>query len=872
MGLQKKHGKGRLDKWYKLAKEKNYRARSAFKLIQLNQKYGFLQKSRVLIDLCAAPGGWLQVAAENMPTSSLIVGVDLTPIKPIPKVITFVSDITTDKCRSTLRQHLKTWKADTVLHDGAPNVGTAWVQDAFTQAELTLQSLKLATEFLVEGGTFVTKIFRSKDYNSLLWVFNQLFKKVEATKPPSSRNVSAEIFVVCRGYLAPKKVDPKFLDAKTVFEELPDATPNNEAKVYNPEKKKRKRDGYEEGDNLLYKEVPVKEFIETTDPIALLGSLNKFTFTDKNDIATATIIKMPETTVEIRNCCNDLRVLGRRDFKLLLRWRLAIREKFGWSTKKKKEAEEEKDAEETAEITPMDEELRMEEDLKNMHEKETKKKKKEKKKDNERKQKEIVRLQMHMTAPMDLGLEQQAGPGDEQSMFKLKAIDAAGGLKEVAKGKMNMVVDEEEAKARAAAAQRGEDSEDDESDEAEDELDDELDRMYEQFVQTKAERDDKFKAKRARREGADEEWEGIDGAKPDMTSDEEVVAEEDSDSDSSDDDDDDAESESKQRLVTSLDNETTPSGSLNSEDEEVASDDEKGASDQESSSATIEDADEWFDTKETADSGDEDVSDSGIEIVPSNKDDMWDSNEKAPSKNGKPDIDIITAEAMTLAHQIALGKKSKADLIDDGFNKYSFRSKEGLPEWFLEDESKHSKPMRPITAAGAAAIKEKLRALNARPIKKVKEAKDRKKFKAHQRLEKLRKKSAMLMEEEGMTEKEKAQKITRMINRATKKRPKQEVKVVVARGGNKGVPGRPKGVKGKYKIVDARMKAYVIPSWPNINGDSTDKVHLQRQISRIYLDIEQDIDLRIDHGGYYGRCSLYTASQRHIEIRVWNRH
>src|SRR5947209_20095210 len=110
---------------------------------------------------------------------------------------------------------------------------------------------------------------------------------------------------------------------------------------------------------------------------------------------------------------------------------------------------------------------------------------------------------------------------------------------------------------------------------------------------------------------------------------------------------------------------------------------------------------------------------------------------------------------MTLAHQLARGEKTAHDIIDEGYNKHAFKDRDGLPDWFLDDEGRHDKPHRPITAAAAAAIKEKLRALNARPIKKVREAKDRKKFKAAQRLEKLRKKSALLNEDEGMTEKEK---------------------------------------------------------------------------------------------------------------------
>ncbi len=154
------------------------------------------------------------------------------------------------------------------------------------------------------------------------------------------------------------------------------------------------------------------------------------------------------------------------------------------------------------------------------------------------------------------------------------------------------------------------------------------------------------------------------------------------------------------------------------------------------------------------------------------------------------DIDIITAEAMTLAHSLALGEKTSHDVIDDGFNKHAFRDRDGLPEWFLDNESKHDKIQRPRTKAAAAAIQEKMRAFNARPIKKVREAKARKKFKTAQRLEKLKKKSALLAEEDGMTEKEKADGIAKLISKAGRKQPRPPMKVVVAKGINRGIKSR----------------------------------------------------------------------------------
>merc|ERR1712137_177798 len=310
------------DKWYYAAKEQGYRSRAAFKLIQLNKKFNFLSSARACLDLCAAPGGWTQVASKHMPVSSIIIAVDLFSIRAIRNVTTIQEDITTQKCRHEIKKNLKGWKVDVCLHDGAPNLGQAWNHDAYGQSTLTLAACGLAVDFLREGGTFVTKIFRSADYNSLLWVFNKLFKRVTVTKPPASRNTSAEIFAVCEGFLAPKQLDPRFLDPKHVFKEL-DAAPQKDL-VFGSHKEGRNREGYDDDVRLLFKKASVADFITSENPTIVLANNHTLEFDKKSK----KYFNDRETNDEIKVCCEDIKVLGKKELKSLLRWRLRMITKY----------------------------------------------------------------------------------------------------------------------------------------------------------------------------------------------------------------------------------------------------------------------------------------------------------------------------------------------------------------------------------------------------------------------------------------------------------------------------------------------------------------------------------------------------------------
>uniref|UniRef100_A0A8C3FZW4 pre-rRNA processing protein FTSJ3 n=1 Tax=Chrysemys picta bellii TaxID=8478 RepID=A0A8C3FZW4_CHRPI len=773
MGKKGKVGKSRRDKFYRLAKETGFRSRSSFKLIQLNRKFQFLPKSCALLDLCAAPGGWLQVASKFMPVSSLIIGVDLVPIKPIPNVVTLQEDITTEKCRQAVRKELQTWKVDVVLNDGAPNVGASWVHDAYSQANLTLMALKLACEFLSKGGWFITKVFRSRDYQPLLWIFQQLFRKVQATKPQASRNESAEIFVVCQGYLSPDKIDSKFFDPKFAFKEVEIQAKSVSELVT---KKKPKAEGYAEGDTTLYHRFTLMDFLKAPNPVDFLSKANEITLGDSE------LERHSATTEELRQCCRDIRVLGRKELRALLNWRTKLRRFMARKLKEQAKeldislssGEEEEGGEEeavkmsgaagdgAAEEEEM--ELRLAE-LKAEEVAELKRKKKKILKE-QRKQRERIELKM------DLPGVSIADEG-ETGMFSLRTISKTRLLNEVARGDMAS------ADAFLEAPHEDDDvalSEQDDVDDvslASDLGSDELADIEERLQEAK--RGGTFQ------QVAEEEGEENPLLVP---LEEKSVLEE-------------RQTNLWFGKVSSPVGREVPGPEVGGVPASVQRLQphlgppalcwlEQGLSPSAAVTAPL------FPHRETSQKGRKRAlaEPGGFEVVPI----------EDPAR-------ILDAEGLALGSVIATSRKAKRDLIDNSFNRYAFNEEEGeLPEWFQQEEQQHRRKQLPLDRQTVEEYRQRWRQINARPIKKVAEAKARKKRRLLKKMEQMKKKAEAVVSTVDISEREKVAQLRSIYKKAGLGKEKREVTYLVAKKGVGRRVRRPAGVKGHFKVVDSRMK------------------------------------------------------------------
>jgi tRNA (cytidine32/guanosine34-2'-O)-methyltransferase len=206
-----KTSKDKRDIYYRKAKEVGFRARSAFKLMQIDDEYNLFEGVSKVVDLCAAPGSWSQVLSSKLynkedPESTSrnkIVAVDLQEMAPIDGVQSIVGDITAQSTSEQIISYFQGDLADLVVCDGAPDVTGLHDIDEYMQAQLLLAALNITTNILKPGGNFVAKIFRGKDVSLLYSQFRCFFKEVTVAKPKSSRNSSIESFVVCRNYSPP---------------------------------------------------------------------------------------------------------------------------------------------------------------------------------------------------------------------------------------------------------------------------------------------------------------------------------------------------------------------------------------------------------------------------------------------------------------------------------------------------------------------------------------------------------------------------------------------------------------------------------------------------------------------------------------------
>jgi len=185
------------DYYYKKAKEEKYRSRAAYKLFQAIEKYHFMKRGDVAVDLGAAPGGWTQAARKIVGSKGFVLGVDLKLIEPFPQsnVRTIIGDVNE---RETLEQILSMLprKADVVISDASPNISGIWEVDHARQIDLAQQALKIALETLRPLGNFFVKVFEGDLLVDFITELKGHFDVVRIIKPKASRAKSSEMFVL----------------------------------------------------------------------------------------------------------------------------------------------------------------------------------------------------------------------------------------------------------------------------------------------------------------------------------------------------------------------------------------------------------------------------------------------------------------------------------------------------------------------------------------------------------------------------------------------------------------------------------------------------------------------------------------------------
>jgi len=185
------------DYYYRKAKEEKYRSRAAYKLLEAAKRYGFIKSGDIVVDLGAAPGGWMQAARKIVGEKGFVLGVDVRFIEPLgfSNVQALMGDITEPQTVENIKELLPS-PADVVISDVSPNISGVWELDHARQIDLAQRSLLIATNIMKPGGNFFVKVFQGDMLKDFVKEVRRHFDFVKLVKPKASRARSAEIFVL----------------------------------------------------------------------------------------------------------------------------------------------------------------------------------------------------------------------------------------------------------------------------------------------------------------------------------------------------------------------------------------------------------------------------------------------------------------------------------------------------------------------------------------------------------------------------------------------------------------------------------------------------------------------------------------------------
>ncbi len=189
----------RRDHYYRKAKQLDYRSRASFKLMQIDDKFKLLKPGSIVADLGAAPGGWLQVAAERVGSKGRVVGVDLKEIEPIEGVVTIQGDMRKDETVQDMLEALG-GPADVVISDMSPNISGSYSMDHARSIDLCEHALEFAEKVLRPNGSLVMKVFEGDMMQDFLKRVKERFVEVRLTAPEATRTSTSEIYIVAKGY------------------------------------------------------------------------------------------------------------------------------------------------------------------------------------------------------------------------------------------------------------------------------------------------------------------------------------------------------------------------------------------------------------------------------------------------------------------------------------------------------------------------------------------------------------------------------------------------------------------------------------------------------------------------------------------------